>query len=248
MSISIIIATIDRHELLKLLLASLEKSRISKFEVIIVDQSKKLFSLDKVYDFPILILKHTSGASASRNFGAQFATNEYLWFLDDDCTLDASSEFNYLSNHMLYFVEWYERKKLNSLFVISYFVPLLRTIMFIRASGAPFFIINKKMFFDIGGFDTNLGPGCRLGAGEDLDLCLKSLQYLNKYYKNDYKYCKKILIHHKLEVHSTKKRNIYLESRIYVYRKLNIRLILIFDLIYSLVIFDFKRYRILRSN
>ena len=53
MSISIIIATIDRHELLKLLLASLEKSRISKFEVIIVDQSKKLFSLDKVYDLLI---------------------------------------------------------------------------------------------------------------------------------------------------------------------------------------------------
>lgn len=248
MTISIIIATKDRHDLVRLLLVSISKSSISNFEVIIVDQSATLFSLDIDYTFPILILNHTSGASSSRNYGAQFAKNNYLWFLDDDCTIDPRSEFHDLSNHMIYFVEWHERKKSKLLFTISYFLPILRTIMFIRASGAPFFIINKKIFFEIGGYDTNLGPGCRLGAAEDLDLCLRTLEYLNKYKNKDYRYLKKVILHHKLEIHNTNKRHIYLESRNFVYNKLNIRLILLFDLIYSLLIFDFERYRILRSN
>ena len=248
MSISIIIATKERHELLILLLQSISKSTLSNFEVIIVDQSKITFSIDKEYSFPILILKHSDGASISRNFGAQYAKFNYLWFLDDDCTLDFNSEFNELTNHMIYFVEWQERKKSNFLFNLSYYFPLLRTIMFIRGSGAPFYIIKKSLFYDIGGYDSNLGPGCKLAAAEDLDLCLRSLQFINKFNKNDYKFISKILLHHKLDIHNSSKRNIYLESRIYVYKKLKIKNILLYDLIYSIIKFDFERYRILRYN
>jgi len=248
MSISIIIATKERHELLGLLLQSISKSKISSFEVIIVDQSNITFSLEKKYNFPITILKHSDGASISRNFGAKYAKFNYLWFLDDDCTLNFNSEFNELSNHMLYFVEWQERKKSNYLFNLSYFHPLLRTIMFIRGSGAPFYIIKKSLFFDIGGYDSKLGPGCKLGAAEDLDLCLRSLQFINKYKKNDYRFLNKILLNHKLDIHSSSKRNVYLKSRIYVYNKLNIKYMQSFDLIYSILKFDFERYRILRSD
>jgi hypothetical protein len=148
---------------------------------------------------------------------------------------------------MIYFVEWNERKKSNFMFKISYFLPILRTMMFIRASGAPFFIINKNMFFTIGGYDIKLGPGCKLGAAEDLDLCLRALNYLKKYKKNDYSYQKNIILHHKLEIHNTNKRNIYLESRNFVYKKLNIKYFILFDLFYSLLILDFDRFRKLRS-
>lgn len=248
MSISIIIATKDRHELVKSLLTSISNSLISNFEVIIVDQSNILINLDAIYNFPILLLKHSAGASSSRNFGAKFAKNKFLWFLDDDCTISPFSEFKDLSNHLIYFTEWNERKKSNNLFILSYFFPLLRTIMFIRSSGAPFFIINKEMFFKIGEYDNNLGPGCRLGAAEDLDLCLRSLLYINKFKKNSYKFSKKIILHHKLEIHNKNKRNVYLESRIFVYKKLNNKSLLFFDLVYSLLILDFNRFRLLRSN
>jgi glycosyltransferase involved in cell wall biosynthesis len=89
---SFVVPTLERTRELEILFDSIAASRITEFEVIVVDQNRdgslddicldysKQFSLDHLKE-------EFKGAARARNYGARFASGTYLNFPDDDCVL-----------------------------------------------------------------------------------------------------------------------------------------------------------------
>lgn len=245
MGVSIIVASINRHRELTRLLNSLTVFTNEPFEVIIVDQSKSLFKPSKKYKFPIIILSHSPGASASRNFGALYAHYETFWFLDDDCHVAPNSILSNLKVESLKFIQWAERPKPKFLIKFSKFSYLAKNIFIIRSSGAPFFMISKSLFEEIGGFDEEIGPGTRIRAGEDLDLCLRAIFAAVKYECFEIDFDDKIIIHHRLESLVGDKKLGYIMSRAFIYKKLNIKHLILLEFIFAMITLDFGKLKIL---
>ena len=86
MTLSIIIPTCDRPQLLKRAVTSALNNGGSGCEVIVVDDGleKSELSLSLGGDIKVITTPGRTGASAARNLGANHATGEYLLFLDDD--------------------------------------------------------------------------------------------------------------------------------------------------------------------
>ncbi len=84
---SVIIPTYERHALLFKVMDKLSRQTYRNFEVIVVDQSKDIWSY-KAQDFDFqLFYIHTNiiGATKARNRGAFYAQGSILAFVDDDC-------------------------------------------------------------------------------------------------------------------------------------------------------------------
>ena len=87
--LSIIVPTLNEEKYLPILLSSLENQTIKNFEVIIVDGNSKDATKTKVLGFEskldIKFFENNKGNPAGqRNFGAEKATTDYLFFLDAD--------------------------------------------------------------------------------------------------------------------------------------------------------------------
>lgn len=168
MKLSIIIATYNRHQLLSHCLNSINNLGplvTENIEVIVVDQSASTFEKSFNYKFDISIYKSSKGASIARNFGAKHAKGEYLWFLDDDATINSINLQNLEGN--VVFFDWKEKPftRVNNTF--------FRKINILRNSGAPFFALRKEVFNMVHGFDERLGPGVEINSGEDSDILLR---------------------------------------------------------------------------
>lgn len=92
MKASIIITTYSRPQFLQRSILSAQNQRSEfKFEVIVIDDNG-LGSKDQIEtegtlrdkDLLYIALEHNSGACIARNKGAEMASGEYLFFLDDD--------------------------------------------------------------------------------------------------------------------------------------------------------------------
>jgi glycosyltransferase involved in cell wall biosynthesis len=153
-------------------LLSIEKNipaeNLKKIEVIVVDQSSVRFLAEYNFSFKLKIIGSQRGASVSRNNGFKISSGQFVWFLDDDAIVN-NLDFKYLfsASQEIYFIEWAEKPSALLPFGFNYKINL------VRKSGTPFYILPKKIFFDVGGFDEELGPGTVLNGGEDLDLLLR---------------------------------------------------------------------------
>jgi glycosyltransferase involved in cell wall biosynthesis len=98
---SIIIATYERHDLLKQLCESLVAQTFRNFEVIIVDQSRIPWKDNAQFPELDILYIHTvvKGAVRSRNTAASYARGQVLAFTDDDCLLTSE----WLENAVKYF-------------------------------------------------------------------------------------------------------------------------------------------------
>jgi glycosyltransferase involved in cell wall biosynthesis len=170
--LSIVIASLDRHidlhNCLQSIGAVFDVWELKLIEVIIIDQSSKTFSANKDLTFPIKILKSKKGASLARNLGAKAASGRLLWFLDDDArvtSFDLKSLLSPSSN--VFFIKWEEKPFRPHKF------HLLNKLNIVRKSGTPFFIVDKKIFFEVGMFNVKIGPGTTMSGGEDLDFLLR---------------------------------------------------------------------------
>lgn len=83
-SISVVIPTCDRPELLALALSDVRAQTLAAHEVIVVDDGARFPPLELPAVVRLLRESGGSGPSASRNLGARHASGEYLAFLDDD--------------------------------------------------------------------------------------------------------------------------------------------------------------------
>ncbi|MBL0702129.1 MAG: glycosyltransferase [Desulfosarcina sp.] len=173
---SVIIATYERHEKLVTLMKLLAKQSFKNFEVIIIDQSKKIWEHQHDdYGLDVFYL-HTDikGAVKARNTGATYTRGRVFSFTDDDCIPD----INWLSNSYRHFNE-------NEIIGIEGVIksdnvrdPHYRTVSNEGLKGIGFMTANlhlrAEVFQKINGFDEDFDlPHFR----EDTDLAWRALQY-----------------------------------------------------------------------
>lgn len=177
MTLSALILTNDRPEEILQCLTSLKREMENLLEIIILDNgSNPPLRKGDFSEFPKIIILYSEknlGVAAGRNYLAQQARGDLLWFLDDDAVL-SSQKACFLIR------EYFEQKKLGALSfkVINRFTKQeeyrcipdrrkeptqtdLPASYFVGCS----FVIPKVLFFQLGGFWEPLYYSC-----EELDL------------------------------------------------------------------------------
>lgn len=203
MKFSIILATLNRSNLVKSAIESIINQTYKNFEIIVVDQSidknTELVVNNFIKDNRILYFKvNFKGLSKARNYGISKANGEYICLMDDDAEYDneflqkayeilLKNDYNILSG----IIKEKETGKV--------FMPLMNSIMTriidyntVSLCLSASLVIEKKiMLNDIGLFDEKLGAGQYFGAGEESDLLFRFLE-------NGYKifYTKSLLVYH----------------------------------------------------
>lgn len=90
-SVSVVVATRDRHELLRRCLHSLRESRSPPAEIIVVDSASRepSYSMAVASEFGAsVVLTDVPGAGHARNLGARVASSRVIAFTDDDAWVD----------------------------------------------------------------------------------------------------------------------------------------------------------------
>ena len=90
-SVSVVVATRDRHELLRRCLHSLRESRYPPAEIIVVDSASRepSYTLAVASEFGAsVVLTDIPGAGHARNLGAHVASSRVIAFTDDDAWVD----------------------------------------------------------------------------------------------------------------------------------------------------------------
>lgn len=195
-SISIIIPTVNRHEALAALVESLLQLPTAPHEIVIVDQTEHVLGvrppdLNSRHNCVRHIHLDAAGPCIARNTGANIATGDILWFLDDDMEPDSPADpLAYIVDHFQSYPEsalvalFEERitdpesiKRMGGRFDvyrhITRHVPVFRgEYRFALNINAGSFAIPRYLFVEIGGFDDQFDPD---GAFEDRDLGLRCL-------------------------------------------------------------------------
>ncbi|MGR6807378.1 glycosyltransferase family 2 protein [Sphaerotilus natans] len=208
-SISIVICTFNRCNLLFETLESIEKNGINKLcQVIVINNNSKDSTKDVKINFPWVDYheEYNQGLSYARNKGYCVARGDVILYIDDDVDVDknilnytlsgfSSEAVGAVGGKVLPFnhnsiPDWIpvNRQYLVSVFDIGDKIMETKKLM-----GANF-AIRKKILHDIGGFDVGLGrSGGNLMGGEEIDVIEK---IKNKKYKIIYN--PKSIVYHKI--------------------------------------------------
>ncbi len=187
MRFSLIIGTRGRVEELKQLFRSLELQTCQDFEVIIVDQNDddRLAWADEAaaYRFPRhRIQSSVRRVSHARNLGLQTAGGEIVAFPDDDCLYprellaQVNQGFRDQPNFRMrtgpavapdggYSSARWQTESCE-----------IETANVWTCAIAFNIFVWRSMVMAVGGFDEELGPGARFGAGDETDFVLRLLQ------------------------------------------------------------------------
>lgn len=184
--ISIIIPTFNRAKVLPFAINSILEQTSNEWELIIIDDG----SWDETATVVDLFIKdsrikyfrqHNKGASAARNEGAEKSTGEYLIFLDSDDTLNRKTidliHSANISDVDLIF--WNVKRTIDGRDYIQQPVPLggiYNDIKGIFLAGS--FCLRKKVFFEIGKYDTQIF----FGENYELGLRISDRQQLKLIY------------------------------------------------------------------
>jgi glycosyltransferase involved in cell wall biosynthesis len=185
--VSLIVATLGRHDEIERLLTSLARQTIDhrRFEVIIVDQNDSIDLTPVIATFSNdLTISHirstTHGLACNRNKGLGIATGGIVAFPDDDCT--------YYADTLERVLDHYQQEPdsvvlLGSVYDRNSNQPVIRRWPnhAIRATPANVFFLYSSItiFSRLRSllFDERLGAGARYGSYEDADYVLRALQY-----------------------------------------------------------------------
>jgi len=174
-SVSVIVPTYARHDVLDALMECLAAQTAKNFEVVVVDQSETPWKHDVPLPFD-LVYVHTDvkGAGNARNTGAFYARGDILAFTDDDCRPDADwleSGLRYFTNPDVIGVEGV---------VVSDRAhdDRYRAVTNVGFEGIGFMTANlflrRETFHAVGGFDAQFDP---LPFREDTDLGWRALEH-----------------------------------------------------------------------
>jgi glycosyltransferase involved in cell wall biosynthesis len=183
LSVSAIVPTCDRPDLLNRALQSIYAQEHAPLEIIVVDDTGADHCPNtrrrvEEWDFPevqVIPNSHGKGVSGARNTGAELAAGELLAFLDDDdewlpaYLSEALQQFE--SNHLdvlcgdllCQFDDGIDRTAKSAPEKLRPEIFLTRNPGF----GGSNLILRKMLYLDIGGFDESLP------TAEDMDLGLK---------------------------------------------------------------------------
>jgi GT2 family glycosyltransferase len=186
-SISVVMCTRNRADLIGQAVGSVLSSEHPSFELFVIDQSDSDATeraLDAVRDDPRLRYVHTErvGLSSAYNMGIGLAEGELLAFTDDDCMVPRdwlTSVENALESHPDVELLYGQVILPEALRNADGVVPTLRIAerevvtaqdgFQIRGMGANY-AARASLFRRIGGFDEVLGGGGALRSSQDFDL------------------------------------------------------------------------------
>jgi hypothetical protein len=180
---SVVIPTFNRAELIEQTLKSVFAQRFTSYEVIVVDDGSTDATLQLLLPFQpglTVLTQPNRGPAAARNLGADRAHGDYLAFLDSDdvwfpwtleiyaCVLRQARHPAFLAGRPLWFSSCADLGGVGeSDSDWLGFRDYLSSGDQWRGFGASSFVISRKRFSDIGGFNS------KFRAGEDPDLCLR---------------------------------------------------------------------------
>ena len=179
--LSIIICTFNRSEILLECLNAI-KSISESLEIIVVNNDKddNIERIKLVFPNIKFVVEPSVGLSHARNRGVKEASNDWLFFIDDDALLIEGSIDQVIStiknyNFMMFggvWSAWYKTvpPKWIPFSTGNYIIKGSNTVRDIGddyVSGGVM-VINKKVLLDVGGFPTNVGMnGKIIGYGEE---------------------------------------------------------------------------------
>lgn len=185
MKVSLIMATVGRRDEIHRLLDSLERQSSSDFELIIIDQNSDglLDPIIQRLSRSAIVFKHINtdkrGLSIARNIGFLHADHAIIGYPDDDCWYEddviASIVASFESNTSLdgLITRWVEKDG----DVKEHILERARWRQFRSGiSGSSICIfVRKELVQRVGGFDERLGVPLWIGAGEETDFTIRSL-------------------------------------------------------------------------
>ncbi|MCU7197745.1 glycosyltransferase family 2 protein [Turicibacter sanguinis] len=187
MFFSIIIATLNRKDLVEQCLNSLKKQTFKNYEIIIVDQSDDNETQTYISNYSDIIYKHVNfkGLSKARNWGLKFAKGEYVCLLDDDAEYSEDFLYNsykYIIENNVVALSGRILDKSSGQNYLKYpdtkkAIKLSEKNMFYLFSSSAL-VINRNILNNVNGFDELLGVGGRFGSAEETDLLLR-IKYIN---------------------------------------------------------------------
>jgi GT2 family glycosyltransferase len=191
---AVIIASYNRGDRIVPLLASILRSEVADFEVVIVDQSMddetrcavKPFLCDPRFRYMHL---DVAGTSRARNHGLRLTTAPIIAITDDDCTVptdwlprlaapfEAHPEVGVVYCNVD--AAQSERGPGHTPQIRFPRTRLIRSLRDIRLS-QPLWMgagmaLRRSILADVQGFDEMLGPGCAFSACEDNDIAWRGL-------------------------------------------------------------------------
>lgn len=199
MKYSIIIATINRSDLINKCIKSIKEQEYKNYEIIVVDQSDDIKTkkiVDKYENIKYIKIK-PNGLSNARNIGIMHSSGDYICLLDDDAEYSKNFLKNineFLSNNNVAIVGGKVKdKKTGQVFLTG----MQNSIKKLSEDNIEDYLVSTALVIDskllktINGFDENFGAGSRYGSGEETDLILR-IYYNNK---NIYYYPYAIVYH-----------------------------------------------------
>ena len=199
--ISAIIPTCDRAQYLPEAIASIRAQSLQPIEIIVANNGKEPITEGSLgADVQVLNLAPYVGVSAARNAGAKAASGDCLAFLDDDdlwhedflkhlADKRLASNADYIVADMYRFTEGGQPKLY---FSHSWFLRGWKESFYGKnpGFGGGNFLVTKKAFSDVGGFDENIIRRedqvlpCELGV-RGYTICSEpSGKYLVRHHKN----------------------------------------------------------------
>ena len=184
--ISLILATVGRTDELSRLFDSLAGQTFVNFEIIVVDQNSddRLQPHLERARYLGMTVKHMKlsppNLAAARNVGIDAARGKWIGFPDDDCWYTPRllervvARFSRSDKPGGIIVRWVEQDEQPSEpGELSW--ERSRAFRDIPVSSITLFC-RRKLFKQIGGFDSRLGVGQWFGAGEETDLAMRALK------------------------------------------------------------------------
>ena len=156
--ISFVIPTFNESTTIENTIESLLPGLVETDELIVVDGASEDDTVEKVGKFPSIILIRSSerGRAVQMNIGAERASNEYIFFLHADTTVDGTGLLklrNEINNHS---VPWgWFTLKLNSpkfIYRILETLASYRTTVAREPLGDHGIFLKKSLFEEIGGY------------------------------------------------------------------------------------------------
>jgi len=196
MKFSLILATLNRTEEVKVFLKSLDAQTYRDFELIVVDQNQdnRLTAIFQPYQerFHILHLRSTPGLSHARNVALKHIIGDLIAFPDDDCAyspnllerisifFDNHPEWNGLTGRSIN-----EKGQNSSGKWDSKAGKITQINVWVRGASYTIFL-RQSVVVALGSFDESLGVGASTpwGSGEDIDYLLRAIP-AGLYYEPD---------------------------------------------------------------
>ncbi len=186
MKFSLILATLNRTEEVKLFLQTLDAQTHRNFELIVVDQNKddRLVSVLQPYQdrFQILHLRSTPGLSYARNVALKHLSGDLVAFPDDDCGYPADL-LDRVATFFINYPKWngltgrsINEQGDNSSGKWDSKAGQITQINVWRRGASYTIFLRLSTVTSLGPFDETLGVGASTpwGSGEDIDYLLRA--------------------------------------------------------------------------